>query len=53
MRLLLAAALLFGGLYLLGYRPAELKQAAHNVSDAGASGISPNGGGESDWGETE
>ena len=50
MRLILTAALLFGGLYLMGYGPSELKQAAHNVSDASASGVSPDRGGESDWG---
>ena len=49
-KLLLLAGVLIGGLWFMGYRPADLQQAANKVSRTSAASISPTGSDGSDWG---
>jgi hypothetical protein len=49
-KLLFLVGVLLGGLWFVGYRPADLQKAASKVSRTNAAGISPTGSDGSDWG---
>jgi hypothetical protein len=49
-KLIALAALVLGGLWYAGYRPADLERAAESVSRTNAAGISPDRRAPGDWG---
>ena len=49
-KLLLLTGVGLGALWFMGYRPADLHEAASRVSRANAAAISPDGRAEGDWG---
>ena len=49
-KLIALAALVLGGLWYAGYRPADLERAADSVSRTNAAGISPDRRAPGDWG---
>jgi len=51
-KLILLTGVFCSGLYLAGYRPSDLREAAHDLADANARAVSPGGSDDGGWGSS-